>query len=52
MLGGGLYECRRCPLCDNLMWNGRCENIDCEYHWYPMEDEIEVDTNNKLDNYH
>lgn len=21
----------------SLMWNGQCENIDCEYHWYPMQ---------------
>ena len=21
------------------MWNGRCENPDCEYHWNPKEDE-------------
>jgi hypothetical protein len=41
MLGGGPYECRRCPKCGCLMWNGRCENKECEYHWHPMEDDEE-----------
>ena len=35
------YECKRCPKCGELMWNGRCENLDCEYHWHPMEDDDE-----------
>ena len=30
-----------CPECGSLMWNGQCENTDCEYHWYPMQDEEE-----------
>lgn len=21
------------------MWNGRCENRDCRYHWNPKADE-------------
>ena len=38
-LGGGPYYIETCPLCGELMWNGRCENLDCEYHWYPKEDD-------------
>ncbi|MFG6324449.1 MAG: hypothetical protein K1W41_24685 [Lachnospiraceae bacterium] len=38
MQGGGPYEVSTCPKCGNLMWNGQCENIDCGYHWHPMED--------------
>lgn len=41
MQGGGPYEVSDCPKCGNLMWNGQCENIDCEYHWYPMQDDEE-----------
>ena len=35
------YEHRKCPLCGEDMLNGRCENLDCEYHWHPMEDDDE-----------
>ena len=35
------YEYRECPLCGQGMWNGRCENPDCEYHWHPLDDENE-----------
>lgn len=35
------YEYRECPLCGQGMWNGRCENPDCKYHWYPKEDKEE-----------
>lgn len=35
------YEYETCPLCGEGMWNGRCENPDCHYHWYPKEDEDE-----------
>ena len=28
-----------CPECGETMWNGRCENPDCHYHWHPKEDE-------------
>jgi len=38
MLGGGPYYAETCPRCGELMWNGQCENIDCEYHWHPKED--------------
>ncbi len=38
-LGGGPYYIETCPLCGELMWNGQCENLDCEYHWHPKEDD-------------
>lgn len=38
MQGGGPYEVSTCPKCGSLMWNGQYENIDCGYHWHPMED--------------
>ena len=36
-----VYDCTRCPLCGELMWNGQCENRDCKYHWYPKDDDDE-----------
>ena len=36
-----MYDCTRCPLCGELMWNGQCENLDCKYHWYPKDDDDE-----------
>lgn len=39
MLGGGMYEVSTCPKCGERMWNGRCENTDCSYHWHPLTDE-------------
>ncbi len=39
MLGGGPYEATTCPECGSTMWNGRCENPDCKYHWHPEEKE-------------
>lgn len=40
MQGGTPYEVTgECPLCGNLMWNGRCENPDCKYHWEDMDEE-------------
>lgn len=28
------------PQCTGCgMWNGRCENPDCEYHWHPLDEE-------------
>ena len=36
MLGGSMYEAERCPKCGATMWNGRCENRDCENHWHPV----------------
>lgn len=41
MLGGGPYEATTCPECGSTMWNGRCENPDCKYHWQPKEEEGE-----------
>lgn len=38
-IGGGPYEVQRCPICGALMWNGRCENVDCYFHWHPKEDD-------------
>ena len=38
-IGGGPYYAETCPLCGETMWNGRCENPDCHYHWYPKEDD-------------
>ena len=40
------YEYEVCPSCGNGMWNGQCENTDCEYHWYPKEDEDFEDEGN------
>ncbi len=31
------YEYTKCPKCGEAMWNGVCENKDCEYHWYPLD---------------
>jgi hypothetical protein len=39
MEGGGPYRTDFCPLCGSIMWNGQCENRECNYHWHPMEDE-------------
>lgn len=36
-----MYDVTRCPACGELMWNGRCENTDCYFHWHPMEDDDE-----------
>lgn len=41
MLGGGPYEATTCPECGSAMWNGRCENPDCKYHWHSEEEEGE-----------
>lgn len=37
-IGGGPYYAQQCPECGGILWNGRCENPDCEYHWHPLED--------------
>ena len=34
-----MYYAEPCPLCGEMLWNGRCENPDCHYHWYPKEDD-------------
>ena len=38
-IGGGMYDACQCPACGELMWNGRCENPDCKYHWHPLDEE-------------
>lgn len=42
-IGYSGYEYERCPKCGEGMWNGRCENPDCEYHWYPKEDDDDAE---------
>ncbi len=37
-IGGGPYYAETCPECGAVMWNGRCENPDCKYHWNPLQD--------------
>jgi hypothetical protein len=41
MLGGGPYQVSTCPKCGCLMWNGVCENRECEYHWHSLDEEEE-----------
>lgn len=38
-IGGGMYYAEPCPKCGSTLWNGRCENRDCEYHWKPKQDD-------------
>lgn len=38
-IGGGPYYAEICPLCGSILWNGRCENQDCYFHWHPREDD-------------
>lgn len=38
-IGGGVYHAEPCPECGSTLWNGRCENRDCVYHWEPREDD-------------
>jgi hypothetical protein len=38
-MGGGPYYAETCPACGGILWNGRCEDPDCPYHWDPKEDE-------------
>ena len=45
-IGGGPYEATTCPQCGALMWNGRCENLDCIYHWRPKDDDSDDDGEN------
>lgn len=47
-IGGGMYQPEPCPLCGETLWNGRCENPDCHYHWYPKEDDDVRDEEEKL----
>ena len=36
-IGGGPYYAETCPVCRETIWNGRCENPECIYHWHPDE---------------
>ena len=45
-IGGGMYYAETCPLCGNTLWNGVCENRDCDYHWIPKEDDPDNDDDN------
>lgn len=36
-----MYDVKTCPLCGQLMFNGKCENPDCHHHWHPKEDDDE-----------
>ncbi len=38
-IGGGMYHAEPCPECGAILWNGRCENPDCVYHWHPKTDD-------------
>ena len=40
-IGGGPYHAETCPVCGGVMWNGRCEDPDCEIHWHPIDTEDE-----------
>ena len=42
-IGGGPYYAEPCPFCGQTLWNGRCENRDCFYHWHPKKDGDEED---------
>lgn len=35
-----MYDVSTCPLCGQLMWNGRCENIDCKFNQLKDGDRI------------
>lgn len=43
-IGGGMYNAEPCPECGSTLWNGRCENPDCVYHWKPREDDDKDET--------
>lgn len=43
-IGGGMYHAEPCPECGSTLWNGRCENTDCVYHWKPREDDDKDET--------
>ena len=40
-----MYERTTCPACDSRMYNGKCENIDCQYHWNPIEETESIENN-------
>lgn len=45
-IGGGPYHAEICPECGSVMWNGRCENPKCDYHWKPKKDDDDEGTDN------
>ena len=32
-------DAKTCPACGAILWNGRCENPDCVFHWRPKPDD-------------
>lgn len=36
-MDGQCFEVGKCPLCQNLTFNGCCENRDCHHHWEPLK---------------
>ena len=38
-IGGGMYDAEPCPLCGGILWNGVCENQNCNHHFHPKDDE-------------
>lgn len=47
MIGDNGYDYQTCPECGSGMWNGCCENVDCKYHYYPLDDEEDEDEENE-----
>ena len=50
-IGGGMYHAEPCPEGGAILWNGRCENPDCVYHWRPKQDDdgqAEQDTEDEV----
>ena len=43
-IGGGMYDAQPCPICESILWNGKCENPDCHYHWYSKDDDDDEKT--------
>ena len=35
--GGGPYYAQQYPEYNGILWNGRCGNPECIYHWHPPE---------------
>ena len=35
---GGPYYAQQYPEYNGILWNGRCGNPECIYHWHPPED--------------
>ena len=43
-IDGGMYDVQPCPICGSILWNGKCENPDCHYHWYSKDDDDDEKT--------